>query len=55
MHSKGYSNRCSLIRLLRETEMAVESLNCPVDTAIGFVMPRPPVSVVGQGGLVLGH
>ena len=40
MHSKGYSSRCSLVRLLRVAEIDVESINCPVDDVIGFVMLR---------------
>ena len=42
MHSKGYSNRCSLIRLLKGEVMDLEALNSPVDIPVGLIMPRPP-------------
>ena len=42
MHSKGYSNHCSLIRLHKGKEMDLEVLNSPVDIPVGSIMPKPP-------------
>ena len=42
MHSKGYFNRCSLIRLLRGAEIDLEAPNSLEGNKIGLVMPRPP-------------
>ena len=42
MHSMGYSNHCSLIRLHKGKEMDLEALNSPVDNLVGLMMSRPP-------------
>ena len=42
MHWKGYSDRCSLMRLLRGAEMDLEAMSSLEGSVAGLVMPRPP-------------
>ena len=42
MHWKGYSDRCSLIRLLRGAEMDLEAMNSLEGSGVELVMARPP-------------